>query len=64
MPITLAEYEQFKKSVDLMNALRKIPLEIVEFYLENEHGYTVRTPGEERATPEIVRPAGPSGKTR
>ncbi len=64
MSITLTEYEQFKKSVDLMNALRKIPLEIIEFYLENEHGYTVRSVGEECEKPEIVRPAGPSGETR
>ncbi len=60
MPITLAEYEQFKKSVDLMNALRKIPLEIIEFYLENEQGYTVKSAVDGLAKPEIIRPAGVS----
>jgi hypothetical protein len=51
MTMTIAEFEKFKKSIDLLNQLRSIPLETIQFYLESEHGYIVQKPrtGEKKA---------------
>ncbi len=57
MPITLAEFEEFQKSVDSMKHLRSIPLEIIEFYLENEHGYIVRRSQSDEEKIVLVQPS-------
>ncbi len=57
MTITLAEIEAFQKSVDAMKHLRAIPLEVIEFYLENEHGYVVRRPESSEEKTVISRPS-------
>lgn len=44
MTITIAEFENFKKSMEFLAQLRSIPVELIKFYLENEHGYIVREP--------------------
>ncbi len=44
MTITIAEYENIKKSMEFLAQLRSIPVELIKFYLENEHGYIVREP--------------------
>lgn len=59
MTITLSEFEDFHKSVELMKYLRAIPLEIIEFYLENEHGYTVKRSESNGEKTVIVRPVRP-----
>ena len=59
MTITLSEFEEFHKSVELMKYLRSIPLEIIEFYLENEHGYIVKRSESDEEKTVIVRPACP-----
>lgn len=59
MTITLAEFENFRQSVELMQQLRSIPLEIIEFYLENEHGYVVKRSGSDEEKTVIVRPSSP-----
>jgi len=62
MTITLAEFEEFHKSVELMKYLRSIPLEVIEFYLENEHGYVVKKADLNEEATVIVRPACPPEK--
>lgn len=42
MTITIAELQRFKDSMVYLNQLRSIPVEIIEFYLENERGYLVK----------------------
>lgn len=59
MTITLAEFEEFHKSVELMKYLRSIPLEIIEFYLENEHGYIVKRSESDEEKTVIVRSSRP-----
>ena len=59
MTITLAEFEEFHKSVELMKYLRSIPLKIIEFYLENEHGYIVKRSESDEEKTVIVRPSRP-----
>jgi hypothetical protein len=44
MAITVAELESFKKSIELLTQLKSIPLEIIELYLEMEHGYIIKKP--------------------
>ncbi|QQS55216.1 MAG: hypothetical protein IPM89_05235 [Candidatus Competibacteraceae bacterium] len=41
MTITIAELENFKNSVVFLNQLRSMPLEVIEFHLENEYGYII-----------------------
>jgi hypothetical protein len=57
MTITLAEFEKFSKSIELLNKLRSIPLEIIEYYLENEHGYVVKKSESNEEKTVIVRPS-------
>lgn len=57
MTITLAEFEEFHKSVELMKQLRVIPLEIIEYYLQNERGYVVKKADSNEEETVIVRPA-------
>ena len=56
MTITLAEFEKFSKSIELLNKLRSIPLEIIEYYLENEHGYVVKKSELSEEKTVVVRP--------
>jgi hypothetical protein len=51
MAITVAELESFKKSIELLTQLKSIPLEIIELYLQMEHGYIIKKPkfNEEKA---------------
>ncbi len=42
MTITIAELQRFKNSMVYLSQLRSIPVEIIEFYLENERGYLVK----------------------
>ncbi|CDH45820.1 MAG: hypothetical protein IPL59_03445 [Candidatus Competibacteraceae bacterium] len=44
MAITVAELESFKKSIELLTQLKSIPLEVIELYLEIEHGYIIKKP--------------------
>jgi hypothetical protein len=44
MAITVAELESFKKSIELLTQLKSIPLEIIELYLQMEHGYIIKKP--------------------
>ncbi len=44
MAITVAELESFKKSIELLTQLKSIPLELIELYLEMEHGYIIKKP--------------------
>ncbi len=62
MTITLAEFENFRQSVELMKQLRAIPLEIIEYYLQNEHGYVVKKADSNEEETVIVRPACPLDK--
>lgn len=59
MTITLSEFEDFHKSVELMKYLRAIPLEIIEFYLENSAGYTVKRSKIDGEKTVMVRPIHP-----
>ena len=42
MTITIAELQRFKDSMIFMTQLRSMPIEVIEFYLENERGYLVK----------------------
>jgi hypothetical protein len=44
MTITIAELQRFKDSMIFMTQLRSMPIEIIEFYLENERGYLIKAP--------------------
>lgn len=57
MTITLTEFEKFSKSIELLNELRSIPLEIIEYYLENEHGYVVKKSESSEEKTVVVRPS-------
>ncbi|HRF43304.1 MAG TPA: hypothetical protein PLD30_03555 [Candidatus Competibacteraceae bacterium] len=39
MTMTIAELVKFQKPMTFLTQLRAIPLPVIEFYLENEHGY-------------------------
>lgn len=56
MTITVAELQRFKDSMVYLSQLRSIPLEIIEFYLENERGYIIEEfeSGDEKTV--IVQP--------
>lgn len=60
MTITIAELQRFKDSMVYLSQLRSIPVEIIEFYLENERGYLIKAPesGEEK-TVLLQPPASP-----
>ncbi|MDS4042449.1 MAG: hypothetical protein RKP20_14890 [Candidatus Competibacter sp.] len=59
MTITVAESEDFHNAIKLISKLRSIPLEIIEFYLENEHGYVVKKAESNDEKTVIVRPFSP-----
>ncbi len=59
MTITVAESEDFHNTMKLIRELRSIPLEIIEFYLENEHGYVVKKAESNDEKTVIVRPSRP-----
>lgn len=42
MTMTIAELQGFKNSMTFLAQLRAIPLQIIEFYLENECGYIIK----------------------
>ena len=62
MTITVAESEDFHNTMKLIRELRSIPLEIIEFYLENERGYVVKKAGSNDEKTVIVRPSSPPGE--
>ena len=59
MTITVAESEDFHNAMKLISRLRAIPLEIIEFYLESEHGYVVKKAESNDEKTVIVRPSSP-----
>ena len=44
MAITVSELESFKKSIEILTQLKSIPLELIELYLQIEHGYIIKKP--------------------
>ncbi|MCB1826511.1 MAG: hypothetical protein KDJ54_18815 [Candidatus Competibacteraceae bacterium] len=56
MTITVTELQRFKDSMVYLSQLRSIPLEVIEFYLENERGYIIKEsePGDEKTV--VVQP--------
>ncbi len=56
MTITIAELQSFKDSMVYLSQLRSIPVEIIEFYLENERGYLIKESGPDDEKPMIVQP--------
>ncbi|MFO7640749.1 MAG: hypothetical protein R6X17_05650 [Candidatus Competibacteraceae bacterium] len=56
MTITIAELQRFKDSMIFMTQLRSMPIEVIEFYLENERGYLIKESGPDDEKPVIVQP--------
>ena len=56
MTITIAELQRFKDSMIFMTQLRSMPIEVIEFYLENERGYLIKAPESDDEKPVIVQP--------
>ena len=56
MTMTISELEGFKNSMVFLAQLRAIPLEIIEFYLENECGYLIRSSDSDEEKTIIIQP--------
>lgn len=62
MTMTISELEGFKNSMAFLAQLRAIPLELIEFYLENESGYFVRESDQDEEKPIIIQPPSSPNK--
>ena len=56
MTMTITELQRFKDSMIFMTQLRSMPIEVIEFYLENERGYLIKEPESEGEKTVIVQP--------
>jgi hypothetical protein len=56
MTITIAELKSFKNSMTFLAQLRAMPVEIIEFYMENECGYIIRKAEDDPEKTVMIQP--------